>query len=81
MKKDIKNLVSQVEDKLIKRMHEKPSEKTLNHLALFLGFQSWESFRRHMHDDVEGNAGADTTPATNSTTTQQQLNNDVNASK
>ena len=53
MKKDIKTLLSQVETKLMKRMHERPSKETLDHLALFVGFQDWESFQRQLHEPVE----------------------------
>lgn len=50
MKKDIKTLLSHVEQKLIKRMHEKPSKRTLDHLALFVGFQDWDSFQKELHE-------------------------------
>lgn len=51
MKKDIKSLLLQVEKKLVKRMHERPSKETLDHLALFVGFQDWESFQKELHED------------------------------
>lgn len=50
MKKDIKALLGQVEQKLVKRMHEKPSKATLDNLALFVGFQDWESFQHKLHE-------------------------------
>lgn len=50
MKKDIKTLLSKVESRLVKRIHERPSKDTLDHLALFVGFQSWDSFQRHLHE-------------------------------
>ncbi len=59
MKKDIKSLLTQVEQKLVRRMHERPSKETLNHLALFVGFQDWESFQREIHEDNEQNVPED----------------------
>lgn len=53
MKKDIKALLGQVEQKLVKRMHEKPSKATLDNLALFVGFQDWESFQHKLHEAPE----------------------------
>lgn len=50
MKKDIKSLLMEVEKKLVKRMHERPSKETLDHLALFVGFQDWDSFQRELHE-------------------------------
>lgn len=65
MKKDIKSLLQQVEQKLLKRMHERPSKETLNHLALFVGFQDWESFQKELHEesDVEEELSADNVKA------------------
>lgn len=54
MKKDIKTLLQQVEQKLVKRMHERPSKETLDHLALFVGFQDWDSFQKELHEPAEG---------------------------
>lgn len=53
MKKDIKLLLKHVEKALQKRLHEKPSKDTLNRLAIFAGFQDWESFRKEMHEGEE----------------------------
>lgn len=53
MKKDIKRLLTVVEHRLIKRINERPSKETLDHLALFAGFQDWESFRKEMHEMPE----------------------------
>lgn len=50
MKKDIKCLLSEVESKLLKRIHERPSKEALDRLALFVGFQDWESFRKELHE-------------------------------
>ncbi len=33
---------------------EKPSRETLDKLALFTGFQSWDDFRDALHGDVDG---------------------------
>lgn len=48
MKKDIKKLLEKVEAKLVKGIHERPSKETLDHLAIFAGFQDWDSFREEM---------------------------------
>jgi len=53
MKRDIKVLLAQVERKLVRRMHERPSAETLNHLALFVGFQDWDSFQRELHETID----------------------------
>lgn len=50
MKKDIKCLLAEVESKLVKRIHERPSKDALDRLALFVGFQDWESFRKELHE-------------------------------
>ena len=54
MKNDVKALLSKVEQKLMRTLHEKPSKETLNRLAIFAGFQDWQSFRDEM-----GEAGDD----------------------
>ncbi|MGP1547398.1 MAG: hypothetical protein ACTTIF_00775 [Prevotella sp.] len=50
LKGDIKMLLSHVEQKLVKTIHERPSKEALDRLALFAGFQDWESFRRELHE-------------------------------
>lgn len=62
MKKDIKTLLLQVEKKLVKRVHERPSKETLDHLALFVGFQDWESFQKELHEDKPETDDADAEP-------------------
>ncbi|MCM1078404.1 MAG: hypothetical protein NC344_00570 [Bacteroidales bacterium] len=60
MKKDISRLLAEVENKLLKRMHERPSKEALDRLALFVGFQDWESFRKELHEGEDlysGKAG------------------------
>ena len=59
MKKDVRTLLTQVEGKLLKKMHEKPSQETLDRLALFVGFQDWQSFQRELHqgDDSSPESG------------------------
>lgn len=54
MKKDVHKLLSSVEKKLIKRIHEKPSKEALDKLAVFVGFQSWADFRAEMKEQDEG---------------------------
>lgn len=44
MKRDIRLLLTHVEHKLQSAFHERPSRETLDRLALFVGFQDWESF-------------------------------------
>ena len=51
MKKDVHKLLSSVEKKLIKRIHEKPSKEALDKLAVFVGFQSWADFRAEMKEE------------------------------
>ena len=34
---------------------EKPTKKTLNKLALFVGYQSWDDFHEALHGDDDGN--------------------------
>lgn len=63
MKKDVKKLLSAVEQKLVRRLHERPSRETLDHLALFVGFQDWESFQKELH---EGDDIPSATPTDNS---------------
>lgn len=53
MKKNIKLLMAHVEKKLYKRLHERPSRETLDRLALFAGFQDWDSFCREMHENPD----------------------------
>lgn len=43
-------LLSHVEQKLVKTIHERPSKEARDRLALFAGFQDWESFRRELHE-------------------------------
>lgn len=50
MKKDIKALLNEVEKKLVKRVHERPSQDALDRLALFAGFQNWRTFQRELHE-------------------------------
>lgn len=59
-KKDIKRLLLLVEKKLVRRIHEHPSKETLDHLALFAGFQDWESFQKEIHEEPESD---DTKPS------------------
>lgn len=53
MKRDIKVLLAHVEKKLLKKLNERPSEETLDKLALLAGFQDWESFRKEIHEKRE----------------------------
>lgn len=53
MKKDIKVLLQEVEKKLVKRIHERPSREALDRLALFVGFQDWDSFQKEIHEGEE----------------------------
>ncbi len=55
MKRDIKLLLTQVEKKLVRKLNERPSQETLNKLALFVGFQDWESFQKEIHEKREDN--------------------------
>ena len=50
MKKDVKKLLGYVEDKLLKTLHEHPSKEALDRLAIFAGFQDWESFRKEISE-------------------------------
>lgn len=51
MKKDVKILLNHVEKKIIETLHERPSKDTLDRLAIFAGFQNWESFRKEINGD------------------------------
>lgn len=53
MKRDIKALLHEVEKKLVKRIHERPSREALDHLALFVGFQDWDSFQKELHESLD----------------------------
>jgi len=53
MKRDVKKLLLAVEQKLVKRMHEKPSKDTLDKLSIFAGYQDWDSFRKEIHEGEE----------------------------
>lgn len=46
MRHDIKTLLGKVENKLAK----KPSKELLDKLAIFAGFQDWESFREEVKE-------------------------------
>ena len=47
---EIKSLLLKVEQKLVKTVHERPSKEALDRLAIFAGFQDWESFRKEFHE-------------------------------
>lgn len=47
---DVKHLLTAVEQKLVRRIHEKPSKDTLDKLAMFVGYQDWESFQQEVHE-------------------------------
>lgn len=53
MKRDVKKLMLAVEKKLVKTMHEKPSKDALDRLAIFAGFQSWDSFREVIKEEPQ----------------------------
>ena len=55
MKKDIKSLLQHVEHKLLTTLHERPSKEALDRLAIFAGFQDWESFRREIAENPDDN--------------------------
>lgn len=61
MSHDIKALLLKVEHKLVKSVHEKPSKEALDRLAIFAGFQDWESFRQQLHESPD-----DPSPSENS---------------
>lgn len=52
---DVKYLLLKVEHKLIKTIHEKPSKEALDRLAIFAGFQDWESFQKEIHESPDDN--------------------------
>lgn len=39
---------------------EKPSQETLNKLALFVGYQSWDDFHEALHGEDDGELSYDT---------------------
>ena len=39
---------------------EKPTHETLNKLALFVGYQSWDDFHEALHGEDDGNLSYDT---------------------
>lgn len=41
---------------------EKPKRETLDKMALFVGFQDWESFKEAVHGDVGADANYDEAP-------------------
>jgi len=53
IKKDIKILLSHVEKKIVGTLHERPSKEALDRLAIFAGFQDWESFRKEINGTDE----------------------------
>lgn len=53
MKRDVKALLVHVERKLVRTIHEKPSKEALDRLAIFAGFQDWESFRKELKEGEE----------------------------
>ena len=53
IKKDIKLLLAHIEKKLLKKLNERPSQETLDKLALLAGFQDWESFQKEIHEKRE----------------------------
>ena len=53
MKKDIKLLLAHIEKKLLKKLNERPSQETLDKLALLARFQDWESFQKEIHEKRE----------------------------
>lgn len=50
---DIKSLLAKVEHKLVKSIHEKPSKEALDRLAIFAGFQDWDSFHKELHESPD----------------------------
>jgi hypothetical protein len=51
IKKDVKILLSHVEKKIVDTLHERPSKEALDKLAIFAGFQDWESFRKEINGE------------------------------
>ena len=47
---ELRRLLEAVEKELLK----KPRRETLDHLALFAGYQNWEGFLDALHGDSEG---------------------------
>jgi len=47
--------------KVVDYLHgkEKPKKETLDRLALFVGFQDWDSFRDALHGDADGETNYD----------------------
>jgi hypothetical protein len=46
----LKKLLEAVEHEVLK----KPNQKTLDHLSMLAGFQSWESFQQALHGQADG---------------------------
>lgn len=63
MKRDIRLLLTRVEHKLQSALHERPSRETLDRLALFVGFQDWESFCKEMRSNEADDADGGVSPA------------------
>ena len=49
-RKALKKLLEAVEKEILK----KPSQKTLDKLSLFVGYQDWESFQEAVHGEADG---------------------------
>lgn len=49
IKKDVTLLLKHVEKKIVTTLHERPSKEALDRLAIFAGFQDWESFRKEIN--------------------------------
>lgn len=74
MKNELKLLTEEVEKKVGKKIHveslnkvwgymsgkEKPTKETLNKLALFVGYQSWDDFHEALEGEDDGNLSYDT---------------------
>jgi len=56
MKHDLALLAHEVEKKIkgYVKGKEKPSRETLDKLALFVGYQSWEDFHEALHGEDDG---------------------------
>ena len=50
---DIKSLLTKVEHKLVKTIHERPSKEALDRLAIFAGYQDWDSFYKSLHESPD----------------------------
>ena len=59
MKNDLVLLTHEVEKKIVSGK-EKPTKETLNKLALFVGYQSWDDFHEALHGEDDGNLSYDT---------------------